>query len=168
MSAVRVIGIGSPHGADRAGWLAIDALGRSGLAERYLPGSLSLHQCRTPAALHQVLAGSRRAIVIDALPDGSVSLLQLSPQQLQAHADRTSVHGIGVGEMLALVAALEAHPPAVTVLGIGIAPDASPTAVEQLIASLLPELSLYIEQVVADDLAAPALPLEKRVGTPHN
>ena len=156
MTAVRVVGIGSPHGADRAGWVAVEALRRAGLAERHPAGSLSLHQCKVPAALPQVLAGSRCAIVIDAVNGGPHgALLQLSVEQLQTPADLTSVHGIGVGEMLALLTALEAQPPALTVLGIGIDPQAGPAAVEQLVASLLPELSRCIERIAGEYLECP-------------
>lgn len=168
MTAVRIIGIGSPHGADAAGWVAIEALRDSQLAAQFPTGTLSFHQCAIPVQLPQLLTGSRCAIVIDALPGVTVDVLRLEAAQLQNRADLASVHGVGVGEMLALVTALELPPPAVTVLGIGIAADASPAMLESRVTSLLPRLLDCIGPTITEFLAASEPVEEKCVGVPDN
>ncbi len=168
MRAVRIVGIGSPHGADAAGWVAIDALRHAGLVERFPVGLLSLHQCGFPAQLPQLLAGGRCVIVIDAVPGHSAGVRRVDAAQLQNRADLASVHGVGVGEMLALIATLETSPPAVTVLGIGVDPQASSGTVQRQVNALLPDLLRGIGQTVAEFLAASKSSEEKYVGPVDN
>ena len=150
---VHIIGIGSAQGADGAGWAAIDALQRQDLAGRYPAGTVSLHQCRAPAGLYPLLAGSRCAILIDAVPGASGTLQLLTAAQLQNRGEFASVHAIGIGEMLALIEVLEAPPPRVTLLGIGVTPGLSATTPDKLVEPLLPDLSRRIDNSVREYLA---------------
>ncbi len=154
MTAVRIIGVGSPQAADSAGWIAIEALERQGLAAQYPAGMLSLRQCRAPVHLYQALAGSQCGIIVDALAGTETEVLRLTPEQLQARTDLASVHGIGVGEALALIQALGSGPAALTVLGIGIDVQAVPELVEQRVKELLPDLSQCIARIIAEYVAA--------------
>jgi Ni,Fe-hydrogenase maturation factor len=157
MTAVRIVGVGSPQGADCAGWVAVEALRHSGLPAQFPAGLLSLHQCKLPACLPQLLVGSRCAIVIDAVAGKTARVLRLDAAQLQNRSDLASVHGVGVGEMLALIATLQVPPPAVTVLAIEIDPDAAPGAADQLVMPLVPDLSRCVGQCIVEFLAAPGL-----------
>ncbi len=114
---VCVYGIGSPFGPDRAGWLAIDALERSGLPERY-PQVEFARLDRPGAALVARMAGADRVVLIDAVEGGqSGRLRRLSREQLASSAT-TSSHGFGVAEALALAGALGNLPSDVFIFGI--------------------------------------------------
>lgn len=113
MSDTRIIGIGSPFGADRLGWLVIDAL-------RENPPEAGLIVCRQPAELPSLLAGCRRAILVDALlgdhPPGT--LLEFGPDELPATGLAISSHGFGVSEAVRLAATLGALPAELVVLAL--------------------------------------------------
>jgi hydrogenase maturation protease len=120
VTPVRVIGIGSPHGVDRVGWAAVDALQCAGLAQRFPPGQVSLARCAVPADLYRLLEGCRYAVVIDAVPGPSGRLAWFDAGQVRGGAAPRSVHGVDAGEMLALLATLAESPPRVAVLGVGV------------------------------------------------
>jgi hydrogenase maturation protease len=119
--AVRVIGIGSPFGGDRAGWDVAEALDR-----RPPPGvALRSVLCRAPAAeLAAQLRGAGLAVMIDAVQDGrepgTVSTLDAAALRT---ARRLSGHGVGVAEVLALLAALEELPSSPHLLSVSVADD---------------------------------------------
>lgn len=117
---VRIVGIGSAHGADRVGWQAIDEIGRRGLVQRLPPGVVSLHRCAVPAQLVNLLEGCRLALLLDAVAAEPGALLRLRPGELEAGGTTLSAHGLGVRESLQLLSALAAEPPQVRIIGIGI------------------------------------------------
>jgi len=119
--AVRVIGIGSPFGGDRAGWDVAEALGRQP------PPGVALRSilCRAPAAeLAAQLRGVEQAVLIDAVRDGrepgTVSTLDAAALR---RARRLSGHGVGVAEVLDLLAALGESPPHSHLLSVSVAGD---------------------------------------------
>ena len=67
MTPVRIIGIGSSHGADRAGWLVTEALQQSDCRRVWLQERFHFPQCRFPAQLFQMVDGCELAILIDAV-----------------------------------------------------------------------------------------------------
>jgi hydrogenase maturation protease len=82
MNPVRILGMGSPFGADRIGWQAIDALGSTGITRGQPPGWVSLVCLDRPGArLLEALAGAEAVILIDAMrsgaPPGTLRRLQL-------------------------------------------------------------------------------------------
>jgi hydrogenase maturation protease len=111
----RVIGVGSPFGADRLGWLAIDHL-----AGMSLPGCELIKLDRPGSCLLAHLRGLRKAVVIDAVAldtsPGGVSLLSFA--DLQRMLAPPSSHGFGLAETLALGAELGELPPALHLIGI--------------------------------------------------
>ncbi len=127
MTRTAILGIGSPFGDDRAGWLVIDALTADRAAgER--TGLVLAALDRPGAALLDSLRNAERAVLIDAVDAtghgvAPGTLLALEPQQLSAVA-RLSSHGFGVAEALALATAIGALPAELTVVGITIAPGA--------------------------------------------
>ncbi|MFA5531421.1 MAG: hydrogenase maturation protease [Thiohalomonadaceae bacterium] len=109
-----VLGVGSPFGADRIGWLAVDAL------TPHLHGVADLQASDRPGArLLALMRGYECAVIIDALQGaapGSVHCLrrdQLAASSLQA------VHSFGVADALALGEALGELPARVVLIGIG-------------------------------------------------
>jgi hydrogenase maturation protease len=116
----RVIGIGSPFGADQAAWRAIDLLQGADLTGCELikldrPGSDLLHY----------FEGVEDVVLIDAVladqaPGTAVSLQR---DALALAACRTSSHGFGVAEALQLAARLELLPPRLLLIGIQVGPN---------------------------------------------
>ncbi len=110
-----VLGVGSPFGADRLGWLAIDAL------RSRLDGAFDLEACDRPGArLLALMRGRERVVIIDAVMGdiGAGSLHCLRPEQLSS-STAPAVHGFGVAEAVALAGVLGELPPELTLIGIG-------------------------------------------------
>ena len=122
MKRTAIVGVGSPTGDDRAGWIALEALEAQFTApERAAAGVTTAVLDRPGAALLEYLRDVERAVVVDALRGGVPgSLVLLRVDHLQRDAARTSTHGIGVAEALALGAALKLLPPELVVIGITI------------------------------------------------
>ncbi|GAB2887509.1 hypothetical protein GCM10027046_14760 [Uliginosibacterium flavum] len=103
MGEILVAGIGSPHGADRLGWVVIDALQHASL-----PAPVKLVACSLPSELTPLLLDAPRAIVIDALlgdgPAGTIHVLRAT--DLTRAALRLSSHGLGLVEAVQLASAL--------------------------------------------------------------
>jgi hydrogenase maturation protease len=107
MSAVRVLGIGSPFGDDQAGWLAVRALEASGAAAG-VPG-VSLHVLDRPGAgLVERLLDAERVVIVDAARSGAAagSVCRIEDEALLAREAPLSSHGLGVGAALALARAM--------------------------------------------------------------
>ncbi len=121
-----IIGIGSPFGADRLGWLAVEHLQarRPELRTRLLdrPGAGLLHH----------LQGERAVCLIDAArghaPVGH--LYRLTPGELpQEGLALTSSHALGVAEALALGAAVGELPEPLWLLAVETGEHGDPEAV---------------------------------------
>lgn len=146
MPRVNIIGIGSAHGGDRAGWQLIEALQRTGFEHRFAPGSVTLSVCRFPAQLIQLLDGFDRAIVLDAVEQAGNGIFEYSREDLLFSRHLHSTHGIGVGEALALADRLLTPPVDVSVLGIGVGEREE--AAEFDVSHLLPVLEKRLTTVL--------------------
>ena len=118
----RIIGVGSPFGADQLGWRAIDLLQMLALSDCEL-----IKLDRPGADLIRYLEGRDEVVIIDAVQAGESPgrLLRLEQDDLAAVACQTSSHGFGVAETLAMAAKLGALPARLTLLGIETGPDLS-------------------------------------------
>ncbi len=114
MSA-RLIGIGSPFGADRLGWWAVERL-----APRLPPGVEPLCLDRPGPALLIHLEGLDRACLIDAARGEKRPghLYRLHPEDLTTAPAAPSTHALGLAEALALGAQLRLLPPRLLVLAV--------------------------------------------------
>ncbi|MBL3600116.1 MAG: hydrogenase maturation protease [gamma proteobacterium endosymbiont of Lamellibrachia anaximandri] len=119
---IRVIGIGSPFGADQLGWLAIEAL-----QEVALPDLELIRLDRPGSGLLRYFEDVERVLLIDAVATdsepGEVKLL--NPADLSQSSCLTSSHGFGVAEALALAKTLETLPAELWVAGIAAGSDRS-------------------------------------------
>lgn len=132
MTPVRVIGIGSPHGADQAGWLVADALQHSELPARLPAGTVSFSQCLFPAQLWQLVDGCDLAILIDAVCAEPGTVVEVDSGDLTNRKALHSTHGIGVGEALALIPALTDRPPRVVLIGVGVDAENGGSSMEDM------------------------------------
>lgn len=121
--AVRIVGLGSPHGDDRAGWAALAAL-----SARRLPPQVQLCTCATPATeLWPALAGARRVVLVDAVADGDAPgrILRGGQAELAASRGGWSSHGVALDTVLDLARAFGALPPELVWVGVTIDPAAA-------------------------------------------
>ena len=115
---IRVIGIGSHHGADVAGWLACEMLQAQTTSKR-----IDWQLCRTPTQLPELIANYHAVVILDAVlsdkPVGQVLTLAW-PDQHEWYNSPCSCHGLNVIEALQLTAALGQLPLYTYILGITI------------------------------------------------
>jgi hydrogenase maturation protease len=119
----RIIGIGSPFGADQLGWRAVDLLQAAPLANAELlkldrPGSLLIRYFSEVADL----------ILIDAVQTGREppgTPIRLEVGELSAAGCRTSTHGFGVAEALQMAGQLGLMPDKLLLIGIETGPNLS-------------------------------------------
>jgi hydrogenase maturation protease len=118
---MRVIGVGSPFGDDRAGWEVAARLEAALRGAGPLPLRIDIRSCDRPgAALVHLLADVQHAVIVDvALSAGTRpgSVRWLSEHEIAARRAISS-HGFGVAEALALARALGRAPSRVSVLAI--------------------------------------------------
>jgi hydrogenase maturation protease len=136
----RIIGIGSPFGADQLGWLAIDHLRQCQLADCEL-----IKLDRPGSGLVSYLQGIDQVVLIDALKSsgrvGDVSVVSMD--ELEGCHGLTSCHGFGVVEALALADQLGVLPAQISLVGIHVRdnlphlPELNTTALEQQVYALL-------------------------------
>ena len=113
---IRIVGIGSPFGDDRAGWQVIDLLrGRLG------DGIELVVLDRPGAALIDWMCGVDRLVLIDAVaPLGSPGRVhRVDPDELPPAAGISS-HELGLSETIRLAEALGCRPPRLDIFGIEI------------------------------------------------
>jgi len=134
----RIIGLGSPHGDDQAGWLAVNRLARVGAIDAQ-PIALN----RT-ADLLDHLAGCQHLILIDACQTGAApgTVYQVAwPDPRFDTRPGRSTHGLSLVEMLHLATALGTCPPSVVLFAVEVEacqPASEPSApVRRAIAQLV-------------------------------
>ncbi len=102
---VLILGVGSPFGADRLGWRAVEQLQQTGLADRFPALTLRFEQSDRPGSrLLMLLRDADVAVVIDAMRSGAAagSVARFAEGELTPDAGLFSTHGFGVAEALAL------------------------------------------------------------------
>ena len=146
---VQVVGLGSAHGADRLGWLAIEALRRHGFPARFPPGRLALDTCPSPAQLPGLIRPGAGLLLIDALEGRPLGeLLRISWADLQQAAPLSGSHGLGLREMLPLIETLYGPPGPLPLLGIGMGARAT-EPLDGLPVGLLPQLEEELLDILA-------------------
>jgi hydrogenase maturation protease len=136
----RILGVGSPFGADRLAWEAIDHLAGMGLDDCEL-----FKLDRPGSGLLAFFTGVDSLILLDAVAletaPGGVSLLD--PMLLQRLDSNTSSHGFGVAQAIDLAKQLDQLPDSLQIVGIHTGADLSSPpvldteALEKLIKILL-------------------------------
>jgi hydrogenase maturation protease len=111
----RLLGIGSPFGADRLAWQAIDYLAGLGLRDCEL-----FKLDRPGCQLISHFQSAEQVVIIDALrlDDHPGRVTSIDLEQLSQFEYLTSSHGFGVSEALALARQLGELPTRLHILGI--------------------------------------------------
>ena len=121
MNRIKIIGIGSPFGADKLGWHVIEELKR-GFDSNSLPGiEISFHSLDRPGvSLLGLIKNDDIIIIVDAIDDkdNEGKVLRLDKSQLVMNNSYFSSHAIGVSETLALGDAIGGLPEDIVLYGL--------------------------------------------------
>ena len=150
MTVIRILGVGSPHGDDRAGWEVIEALHASGWLAQSAADAITAECVDRPGSqLIPRLAGADMVVVVDAMRSGSPpgTVRKLAIKDIESAPETLSCHGFGPGEALALARALGELPPRLTVFGIDIV---QPTPGEGLSAPVRASIPEAVRRVVEE------------------
>ncbi len=131
----RIIGIGSPFGADQLGWSAIDLL------QTELPDCELIKLDRPGSDLIRYFQGLDDVVLIDAVQAGQSpgSVLRLEVEDLALTECQTSSHGFGVADALKMAAELNLSPKKLLLIGLEAGSDLTSVPeieLQQLMASL--------------------------------
>ena len=141
MTALRIIGLGSPRGADRAGWTAVDVLREAAFHRHFAAGTVSLAPCAGPHELPALLDGCRLAVLFDALRTPGDRIRLFDEAALAASAPPCSVHLLSLKETLQLVHVLAPDGgPEILLAGIPAGATATPAHTRRAVESFVPEL----------------------------
>jgi len=124
MSRVYIFGIGSPFGADRIGWLAIDQL-RTHFADN--PGVILDALSQPTDIFIRTFEATDRIIFIDAMISGRApsSVDLFTARQLESGAPRVSSHGIDLKTTVDLLIGMDFPADRIRVCGIEMSSDDS-------------------------------------------
>jgi hydrogenase maturation protease len=120
MTAVTVVGVGSPQGSDRFGWQVIEYLANESRLGDLAPGRIRLVASDRPGmALLDLIADARLALIVDAIDGGEAGrVVSLDKQQLLVNFANLSSHSFGVAEALALGQSIDMLPLHITLYGV--------------------------------------------------
>lgn len=109
-----VIGVGSPQGADIAGWLVVERLPQQ-------RGVDTLTLDRPGASLIDVMQGYQQVVLVDAVLTTQEQIVVLDRAELVQHSiSALSSHQVGVAEAVRLGDALGLLPQTVYLVGVGV------------------------------------------------
>jgi hydrogenase maturation protease len=150
---VSVIGIGSPLGDDRLGWLALDALGKSARLAHLIPQRLRLEVVDRPGlSLLSVWRGAHSVILVDAVRSGAEpgTALRVAQDALANAGHGVSTHDFGIAAAVALARALHQLPAALVLLGLEADPRSSGADLSPALQAALPGFLRLLENEVLE------------------
>ncbi len=125
VSKILILGIGSPFGDDRLGWVVLEALQHSSALTAVTDGSISFAVLDRPGALLPAQwHGADCVIVVDAVRSGAPpgTCHTFGADEWTA-LQPVSSHGFGLAAALGLARVLDALPPYLVVYGMEIDPS---------------------------------------------
>lgn len=130
-----LVGIGSPHGDDRVGWVV------AGRVAELVAGSLVVRCARTPAELLDWLEGIDTLDVCDAMSGGaavgSISWWRWPAAEIE-HAPFRGSHDLSLAAVLALAERLGRLPPQVRIWGVAVEPRGALDALSPGVSAAVP------------------------------
>lgn len=120
MKSIAIIGIGSPYGADQAGWQLVEILKHDLALQTLTNGQTRFSTCVYPGLmLLDSMSGSDYAILIDAVEGGQRgNILLIEKQELLGDSACFSTHNLGVKEVLLLGNQLNSLPQNLDLIGV--------------------------------------------------
>lgn len=149
-AAIRILGIGSPFGDDRAGWEAAEMLQQSRRLGAASPQVEIRRLDRPGLLLVGQLAGTAQVILIDAVRSGAAigAIHRFDGAELSRPGPALSSHAGGVVEAVQLARALGDLPLHLLVYGIEVNPANDGDHLTPAVKAALPELVCRIEEQV--------------------
>lgn len=123
MNNIKVLGIGSPFGDDRMGWVVVELLLQKLELIPCIPNPLHLEKLDRPCiGLLEFMREARTVILIDAIKSGSPlgTIHQYENPQFENNTHLFSTHRMGIIDALQLGAALNDLPKQIFLYGIEI------------------------------------------------
>jgi hydrogenase maturation protease len=118
----RILGVGSPFGDDRVGWIVVDLIRNSPWYRSRAAGSLSAQAFDRPGpALLAAMDGAAHAVLIDAMQSGAVpgTVRKIELGRLAMSGDSfASSHCLGLADTLMLGKALDLLAPRITLVTV--------------------------------------------------
>jgi hydrogenase maturation protease len=148
--AIRIIGVGSPFGDDRAGWEAIAEVRARGVVGT-LASTIEIRVLDRPGLqLVGELAAEKKLILIDAVCSGADigTIHSISVESPVTLRPVLSSHNGGVMTALELARVLGEFPPRFLMLGIEADPANDGDSVTPAVRAALPEVARRIEECV--------------------
>jgi len=170
----RILGVGSPFGEDRLGWLAIDFIRASRWYRSQRAGAVSAESLDRPGpALLAAMDGASHAVLIDAVRGAATpgTLLCVALEQLDWSADAfVSGHAFGLADTLLLGRALALLPPRLTLLAVEASRAESNDETSGEMRAALPAILQRVEACVAEEEGArcAAAATRRRQGERHH
>ncbi|TPW14083.1 MAG: hydrogenase maturation protease [Halothiobacillaceae bacterium] len=131
-ASVAIIGIGSPHGDDRWGWVMAERLAHSPALQSTPHCVVEVLRCDSPISqLYSMMCGRDAVILLDAVISDTApvgEIMRLDEWQLPQCRELLSSHGWGVPQALALGRALGGLPEHIVLYGLNVAVDVPPRA----------------------------------------
>jgi hydrogenase maturation protease len=148
---IRVIGVGSPHGDDAVGLVAVRLL-RAAASD----GSIEFHAVDSGQRLLDFLDGQGSLILIDALRResaiaGTIQRLTWPDERIEA-LHPGSTHALGVPQALQLAEALGQLPKQMVIFAIEIGASVPGEQLSPAVAAALPELVNRVRAEIAVDI----------------
>lgn len=153
---IHIIGVGSPHGDDRLGWFAAEALLGSSVLRGFGHQAVAVSLSDRPGLMLLELArDSSKLILLDAVCAGvrPGTLHRLDAQALTAGSGLLSSHGFGIAAALELGRLTGSLPPKVVIFGLEIA-DTRESAGEGLSRAVREALPKLIDEVECEVAAS--------------
>lgn len=155
--SIRIIGVGSPFGDDRLGWVAAEQLRQSRRFAVFPPDSISISTRDRPGVLlAPEWEAAAKVLLLDAVRSGAPpgTLHRVAGQEIVSRGRSLSSHGLGVAEALELARALGAPVEAFVLHGIEADPrNGSGETLSAAVQRALPALCDRVEREVAERLA---------------
>lgn len=150
---VHIIGVGSPFGDDRLGWVAAESLQRSSAVNALEPGRIVISILDRPGAM--LLAHCHDAdhvIVMDAVRSGAVpgTRHRLSVSDLADSRLPATSHGFGVAAALELARVLGNLPDRLLLYGIEMDASCSGCVLSDAVAGVMP---VFVREIEKEALA---------------
>jgi hydrogenase maturation protease len=150
----RVLGIGSPCGDDRVGWLVASAVGEQWRGDE----RVEVHCLDRPGPDLRHLHGAGQVLIVDAVhnaaPPGRI--WELTRADLAVKHAPLSGHEMGVAAALELLDALGGTLAAVRILGVGVGAKPSRGATSAPVAHAVPRASGWVSELIRASLESAA------------
>jgi len=161
---VHIIGVGSPFGDDRLGWVAAEWLQRSAVLNRLEPGRIVISILDRPGAMLLALWGEAdHVILIDGVRSGAVpgTRHRFTASDVTGAFIPATSHGFGVAAALELAQALEIFPRRLLLRGLEVDADWNGFTLSAAVMAAMP---VFVQEIAEETLAlAGTIPLFRSI-----